>query len=290
MTYPFDTNKTLVFKSMAKPEASKHYLNSSPGASKAESVYLSDSIDFTRNPGCHWKHVQQSDGTYRLLTYPWSEKSKCFLDASLVAPADESVYLADSSAGRGSYWIPNKVSDDDTFSLNSIHYMDSNPTASKENSVYLTDSSEPIGTHWKVGVDYYNDTEVEDIIHEVYPSAVVNKYEAGELYGSLDVNLLYGIWKDARVGDHKFKHWKFNLDDYALCLKAAVANYSYNQKLPNNYGSLCGIIWGRYEAHGTSRIHAFNFTIDPFKNPIFFDPEIGKQIDLGEYVPYFCML
>ena len=74
------------------------------------------------------------------------------------------------------------VPDNDCFSLQSVHFMDSNPTASKEDSVYLADGSEPIGTHWKVGVDYYNDTEVEDIIHKVCPSAVVNKYEAGELY------------------------------------------------------------------------------------------------------------
>ena len=66
---------------------------------------------------------------------------------------------------ESSYWMPTKLSDDDCFSLQSIEFLDfSNPTASKENSVYLSDGSEVIGTHWKVGVDYYRNTEVQDIM------------------------------------------------------------------------------------------------------------------------------
>ena len=83
-------------------KASKHYLNSSPRASKSTFVYLNDSIDFTKNPGCHWKYVKQGlgNGTYCMLSYPWTETSKCYLDSTTLASKDESVYLADSSAGR----------------------------------------------------------------------------------------------------------------------------------------------------------------------------------------------
>ena len=284
---PFDSKKTLVFRSMSTV-ASKHYLNSSAGAQKNISVYLGTSIDYTKNPGCHWKPKKQDDGSYRLQSQSTSGENT-YLDSSAGAAKSESVYLANQSAGKGSYWIPTRLPDD-CYSLKSKnrsdtkHFLDSNASASKENSVYLVENTESIGTHWKVGVDYYIDTEVEDIIHEVYPQAVVSIYEE-ESYGTLDYDLLHGIWKDSKVGDYKWSHHKFGFDDFAVCLKAAVSKYSY--KLPTDKGCLCGIMWGRNKL---GNIHAFNFTIDPFRNLILFDPEFGQQIGHDEYVPYFCML
>ena len=290
MTDPFDSGKDLVFKSMSTT-GTKLYLNSSPGASKSTSVYLSDSLDYTKNPGCHWKCSLQSVGVYFLqCKTPHGEKT--YLDSSSKAPRDESVYLNDASAGSGSHWSPIKLLDDG-YSLESStsglkHFMHANPTGSKEDSVYLVDNSGAIETHWMVGVDYYNESDVQRIIHGVYPSLTINFYQE-EDYGSLEYEAMYDIWKNSKVDDYKYKPSKFDYNDYAVCMKTEVSKYSYNQKLPTDKGSLCGIIWGK-DAKEPKQAYAFNFTIDPFENLVLFDPFLGQQIGYDEYIPSFCMV
>ena len=167
--------------------------------------------------------------------------------------------------------------------------MNSNPASNtREDSVYLVENSDPIGTHWTVGVDYYTGTEVERIIHGVYPGVVINFYQSDLNYGSLqlDYNLLYDIWDISKLGDYRWTQHKFDCDDFAVCLKGEVSKYSYNQRLPDDKGSLCGIMWER-NARGA---HAFNFTIDPFENLILFEPQNGQQIAHAEYTPYFCIV
>ena len=175
MTSPFDTGKDLVFKSMSTV-GSKLYLNSSPGAGKTTSVYLSDSLDYTKNPGCHWKCTFLSPDLYLLqCKTSHAHEKKNYLDSSGAAARDESVYLMDASAGSGSHWTPTKLPDDG-YSLKSYttsgsnRFVYANPTGSKEDSVYLVENSGPIETHWMVRVDYYNEADVNRIIHGVYPS------------------------------------------------------------------------------------------------------------------------
>ena len=77
-------------------------------------------------------------------------------------------------------------------------------------------------------------------------------------------------------------------DAFAVCLKAEVAKYSYKQKFPGEWGCLCGIMWG---IDSQKVIAAFNFTIDPFRNLILFDPVKGEKIDHAKYPSLdFCVL
>ena len=284
-----DPEKTIVLKSMST-SGSKRYLNSSGGADKSESVYLSDSIDYTHNPGCHWKRTQLDDGSFHFESQTPSG-NKRLLDSSAAARRNESVYLEDNSAGMGSHWTYTQLPDG-SYSLESQtpsgpkRFMDSGPTGSKENSVYLAENTNPIGTHWMIGVDYFTSTEVKSIIRDIYPTETIYFYMPDPNYGSLDYDLLHRIWRNSNLGRLQPIEQKFDSYDFAVCMKGEISKYSYNQTRPTDMGSLCGIIWGRKGIEN----HAFNFTVDPFSNLILFEPETGQQIDHDEYVPFLCLV
>ena len=291
MGSPFDSGKTLVFKSMSTA-GSKRYMDSNPDESKARSVYLITSMDFTAHPGSHWECERQGDGSYRLKTVSTHGGSdKRILDSSAGATKNESTYLGTNSAGSGSRWTPTLLADG-SYSLQSQtpsgpnRFMCADPTAYQEDTVYQVDNNDSIGTHWMVGVDYYTRTEVSRIIRDVYPDVAINCYQSDENYGSLDYDLLRGIWNDSGLRNYRRTPEKFDYDDFAVCMKAAVSKYSYNQSQPADKGSLCGIMWGR----NREGAHAYNFTIDPFGNLILLDPQNGQQIAHNEYDPYFCMV
>ena len=97
---PLQSERTLVFKTMSTT-GSKLYLNSSAGAERSLSVYLGPFIDFTENPGCHWKRILLDDGSFHFESQSTSG-NKCYLDSSAAASSHESVFLLDDSAGEGS--------------------------------------------------------------------------------------------------------------------------------------------------------------------------------------------
>ena len=101
---PFQDGQTLVFKTHYA-HGTKLYLNSSPVASKAASVYMDNEIDFPHHPGCHWICKKEPDGTYRFKSWSTSATDR-YLDSSSKASLDESVYIGSEHAGRGSYWVP----------------------------------------------------------------------------------------------------------------------------------------------------------------------------------------
>ena len=291
MGSPFDSGKTLVFKAMSTA-GSKRYLDSNPNEPEMTSVYLISSMDFNAHSGTHWECNRQSDGSYRLRTLSTQEGSnRRILDSSSRVAKNQSTYLAPDSAGRGSHWTPTLLADG-SYSLQSQtpsgpnRFMCADPTAYIEDSVYQVDNNDSIGTHWMVGVDYYTRTEVSRIIQDVYPGVAINFYQSDENYGSLDYDLLRGIWNDSGLRDYRWTAEKFDCDDFAVCMKAAVSKYSYNQSRPADKGSLCGIMWGR----NREGAHAYNFTIDPFGNLILLEPQNGQQIAHNEYDPYFCMV
>ena len=289
---PFDSGRTLVFKTMST-EGSKPYLNCSPAAPKSTSAFMGESIGFNRCPGTHWQCTKQPDGTYQLQTLSTSA-NKRYLDSSSSAPSDESVYLVETSTGKpGSSWVPTLLPDG-SYTLasqtsGSKHNLTCNLTASKKDSIYLSSDTGPVGTHWKVGVDYYTQSQVQDIIHGVYTSATITSYLSLLIgkYGSLDFDLLHDIWRESKLSDYVQTSKKFDNDSFAICLKGEVAKYSYRQRFPDNMASLCGIMWGVNGAFVT----AFNFTIDPFGNLILFDPVKGEQIPHDRYSSVeFCMV
>ena len=91
------------------------------------------------------------------------------------------------------------------------------------------------------------------------------------------------------MGDIVRKALKFDNNDFAVRFKAEVGKYSYNIRYPDfDMVSLCGIMWGITAARVSV---AFNFTIDPFRNLILFDPVHGEQIPHDRYTSLeFCML
>ena len=286
MESPFDSKKTLVFKTKSAA-GSNHYLNSSPSESKDKSVFMSSSIDFGRHPGCYWECKKLDDGSYRLKTVSDSTENR-YLDSSGAAPFTETIYLKDDSAGGGSHWIPTPFPDG-SYSLQSKttsgtkRFMSCNPKANKQDMVYLVENCDPLAAHWMVGVDYYTVKEIKQICNHAFPNLSIMFHQSEKHYGSLDYNLLYSIWNDSKLANYEEKKEKFDDDDFAVCMKAEVSKYSYNQSKPTDKGSLCGIIW---EATHTRTL---NFTIDPFGNLILFDPQAGEQIAQNKYKPNFCL-
>ena len=207
---------------------SKCYLNSSGGAEKSESVYLSNSIDYNENHGCHWKRTQLDDGSFRFESQTPSG-NKRLLDSSAAAPRNESVYLEDDSAGMGSHWTYTLLPDG-SYSLESQtpsgpkRFMDSDPTGSKENSVYLAENTNPIGTHWMIGVDYFTVVEIHAAIFSTYPTVTIQMFMSGHYHGSLDYDLLHRIWSNSNLGRLQPTLHKFDSEDFAVCMKGKCPN------------------------------------------------------------------
>lgn len=286
MGSPFDSGKALMFKSKSTA-GSKRYLNGDPSQPSATTVFLKDFLE--SDDACYWECNKQTDGTYRLKIQ--STEDKCYLDSSAVNPTDQSVYLSNVNAGGGSYWTPTQLSDG-AYSMKSHTtsgpkcFMSADPSAALEASVYLVDECSSAATQWQVGMALFTSTEVENIICKKYPDLSIKFYQADPTYGSLEYCLLLDIWKEAGLSPYQFSKDKFDSDDYAICLKAEVAKYSYN-KSSLSKGLLCGIMWGK---NNQGAQHAFNFTIDPFGQLILFEPQNGQQISHNEYTPYFCMV
>ena len=293
MENPFKPSRGIVFKT--KSTASKRrYLDSSPGAAakgeKSFSVYLSESVDFKKNPGCYWKSVDVVGNTIRLETVSKTSNLR-FLNSSSAAPRKLSVTLADSSAGAGSHWTLIRLPDS-YYSLKSDtpsgpkKFLKANPCGTKDDGVYMTESSETAETHWEVGISYHTGEEVESIIHAAYPNVPIINNKEGTNYGSLDYDGLHSIWNDSQLANYQLAEEKFGDADFAVCLKAHVAKDSYNADLPDDKGSLCGIMWTSIGG----KTHALNFTVDAFGMLIVLDPQNGQQIVTTECTPTFCML
>ena len=288
MGSPFEAGKTLVFKT--KASGSKRYLNSAPGESVSKSVSLNDSMDYDKHPGTHWEvvTVKSSSGTtYRLMSLSTYPSDKIFLDSKSAASKNESVFLKNISAGGGSYWTP-VLLQDGYYLLKSEQvtgpkcYMDSDPKADKDQSVWMVENFDHIGTHWMVGVDMYTIQEIEDMIKGKYHGIdMLTAYSSVE-FASLDLDMMYKIWKDSKLHDYKEKGKTFS-QDFAIIMKGEVAKYSYNLKIKKSRACLCGILWDK------TKTKALNFTIDPFRNFILFDPRQGKEY-ISTYEAAFFMV
>ena len=281
----------MVFQSDKSTVGHSWYLNSSPNAGKSTSVYLSDKRDFRINPGCYWLIYETLSDGIRLKTVVSTGSSRQYLDSSSVAPINESVYLADHTAGGGSHWTPT-MQPDGTYSLESNtpsagsnKFMHANPTGSKDEMVYMVKTSDTPSEHWILLVTHYAGESVQSIISAVYPGVPISSYETNATYRSLEYDHLYSIWKDTQLGDNQITP---NTSDFAVCLKAEVYKHSYDSDSPwpDDKGSLCGIMWG--SIGGKAR--ALNFTVDPFQKLILFDPQNGQQIVNDKFTPTFCMV
>ena len=286
MASSFKTGDGVVLQSAMTTPSDSFYLEASSSAEKSVSVYLSNSEVF---PGCYWSVFTSSSGTIRFRTVSTGSDRR-YLDSSGAAHKDNSVYLADNSAGGGSQWLPTLLPDGCyTFKSNtpsgSNRYMYGDPTSSKEDQVYLVETGDSPNAHWRILLTHYTGESVQSIISAAYPSVPISSYETNSKYGSLDYDRLLSIWKDTQLGDNQITP---NAGDFAVCLKAEVHKQSYNSDspLPDDKGSLCGIMWG--SIGGKTR--ALNFIIDPFQNILLFDPQNGQKITNNEFTPTFCMV
>ena len=80
-------------------------------------------------------------------------------------------------------------------------------------------NSGPVGTHWMVGVDFYTGEEFKHIIHGVFSGIAITDPR----YGSLDYDLLWGIWNDSVLGNYNWTMHKFDCDDFTVCLKVEAS-------------------------------------------------------------------
>ena len=282
MASPFDSGKTLVFKAFASKPGDRCYLDAWPLA--RTTVYLSKSLDFVTNMGCHWEVKRVADGAYTLKTMSAGNDKPCYLSSGSGTPdlsnnpGDVNCHWRFSQLMNGSYTLQ---------SVSTNRYLDSRP---EDGKVFFQHpaAAVTIGS-WEVGVDFYTGQEVKNIINQTYPSLKV-QYYADLHYMALDMEDLRGIWDESKLdqskwNSYRWKHERFDCDDFAVCLKAQVAKYSYNQSVGKG-GSLCGIIWGE----NNSSAHAFNFTVDRFGKLILFEPQTGCTIDTNAWSPYFCMV
>ena len=284
---PFDSGKTLVFKAFAAKPGDKCYLDAWALTRNRTTVYLSKSLDFVTNMGCHWevKKVADGSGAYTLKTMSAGNDKPCYL-ADLGGrspdlsnnPGDVNCHWRFSQLMNGSYTLQSASTD---------QWLDSRP---EDGTVFFQHfaAAVTIGS-WKVGVDFYTGQEVKSIINQTYPSLNV-QYYADLHYMALDMEDIHAIWNESKLDQSKWdsyrwKHERFDCDDFAICLKAQVAKYSYNQSVGKG-GSLCGIVWGE----NNKSAHAFNFTVDRFGKLILFEPQTGSTIDTNTWNPYFCMV
>ena len=294
MASPFDSGKTLVFKAFGAKPGDRCYLDAWALARnrttvekvvwpRETTVYLSKSLDFATNMGCHWEVKKVADDAYTLKTMSAGNDKPCYL-ADLGSgnpglsnnPGDVNCHWRFSQLTNGSYTLQS-----------TNYYLDSRP---EDGTVFFENFAvaHTIGS-WEVGVDFYTGQEVKNIINQTYPSLNV-QYYADLHYMALDMEDLHGIWNESKLdqskwNSYRWKHEKFDCDDFAVCLKAQVAKYSYNQSVGKG-GSLCGIVWGE----NNSSAHAFNFTVDRFGKLILFEPQTGCTIDTNDWNPYFCMV
>ena len=292
MGSPFDSGKTLVFKSMSP--GARCYLDGWPDQEKV-TVYLSQSLDFATNLGCHWEAKKIADGIYTFKTLSACDNKPCYLadlGPSTIVGGDPSLIgnptLSDDATKTNCHWRANKL-DDGGYSFQCLlthRYLNSNPESEDyKHTVSFAISTAFPGTHWKVGVDSYIGSEIKAIINKIYPDLNVAFYLADMNYMAMDMDRMHKIWVGSRLGDYKWTKEKFDCDDFSVCMKAQVAKYSYNQ-LVGKGGCLCGIMWGSTDKSA----HAFNFTIDPFQNLLLFEPQNGQEIGTHAWNPYFCLI
>ena len=288
MTSPFDSGKTLVFKAFSQFSNSgdKRYLGAWALRHNGPTVYLSKSLDLTSNMGCHWEAKKVDDNVCTLKTMSAGNDKPCYL-ADL---GGRNPNLSNNPDDTACHWRVDQDSNG-TYRIqceSTRNYLDSRP---EDGTVTLPGMAEAVAIgSWEVGVDYYTGREIKKIMNETYPNLNV-QYYADLHYMALDLEGLQNIWKNEStldqscLGSYRWKHERFDCDDFAVCLKAQVAKYSYNQSFGKG-GSLCGIVWGRNDYSA----HAFNFTVDQFGKLILFEPQTGYTIDTNAWNPYFCMV
>ena len=305
MASPFDSGKTLVFKAFSQVSNSgdKRYLDAWALRHSGPTVYLSETLDFTTNMGCHWEAKKVGDNVYTLKTMSAGDEKPCYLADMSSRNPDLSNNLADLQLdGRSGPGLSNNPDDaachwrvdrgpNGTYIIqceSTKAYLDSRP---EDGTVFLLSMTTAVGIgSWEVGVDYYTGQEIRKIMNQTYPNLNV-QYYADLHYMALDLEDLCRIWKNesaldqSSLGSYRWKRERFDCDDFAVCLKAQVAKYSYNQSFGKG-GSLCGIVWGRND----NSAHAFNFTVDRFGKLILFEPQTGYTIDTNAWNPYFCMV
>ena len=92
--------KDFTIRLETKSESSdKRFLNSSGGAPKEKSVYLSDN---SAGLGSHWTTELLDDGSFSILSHSPSEQG--FLTASPTAIKKESVFLSKTTEDIGTHW------------------------------------------------------------------------------------------------------------------------------------------------------------------------------------------
>lgn len=293
MQSPFDSGKTLIFKTMAL--GGVRYLNSSPATSE---VNLANSTSYISNMGTHYEVTKMSDGSYTLKTLSTSGPKR-YVDSLPGAPSrDQMVFLSQAVDGKhGTHWKP-ELQVDGLYTLRSMsiaasadRYLDSWPRSPTPANVYLSSVGHffSVGSHWNVGVDSYTTAEVVKIVDAYHSGLKKVVYKSDSFYHPMEYSTLKEIWDSSGLSGFRYKKDKFDSDDFAVCFKAAVAQWCYKEsaQAPKAMSCLCGILWATKPGDVE---HQFNFSVDPFGAVVLFDPQNGQKIPEQNWKPTFCMI
>ncbi|KAK0222942.1 Moa, A lectin from the mushroom marasmius Oreades in complex with the trisaccharide Galgalglcnac [Armillaria nabsnona] len=98
-------------------------------------------------------------------------------------------------------------------------------------------------------------------------------------YLILPRNLWGEIWNSTGLRDKNRRREIFDCNDFALVMKAAVAQWGTNKWRADGFAVFCGLMFGRSQSNPREG-QAYNFTIsDDHSGVVFFDPQTNEFMD-----------
>ncbi|PBL04449.1 Moa, A lectin from the mushroom marasmius Oreades in complex with the trisaccharide Galgalglcnac [Armillaria gallica] len=110
---------------------------------------------------------------------------------------------------------------------------------------------------------------------------LVGNYKSYQIDGEyliLPRNIWGEIWNSTGLRDKNRRREIFDCNDFALVMKAAVAQWGTNKWRADGFAIFCGLMLGRSQSNPKER--AYNFTIsDDHSRVVFFDPQTNEFMD-----------
>ncbi|KAK0222948.1 Moa, A lectin from the mushroom marasmius Oreades in complex with the trisaccharide Galgalglcnac [Armillaria nabsnona] len=104
-------------------------------------------------------------------------------------------------------------------------------------------------------------------------------YQVDGEYLILPRNIWGEIWNSTDLRDKNRRREIFDCNDFALVMKAAVAQWGTNEWRADGFAIFCGLMPGRSQSNPREG-QAYNFTIsDDHSGVVFFDPQTNEFMD-----------
>ncbi|KAK0187511.1 Moa, A lectin from the mushroom marasmius Oreades in complex with the trisaccharide Galgalglcnac [Armillaria mellea] len=113
-------------------------------------------------------------------------------------------------------------------------------------------------------------------------------YQADGLYLILPRYHWQEIWNTTGLRNKKWRNKIFDCDDFALAMKAAVAEWGNDKWRADGFAIFCGLMFGISQTNPNDA-HAYNFTISEDHNRVvFFEPQTNEFMDNIGYNAYLA--